>query len=188
MEGAAQYKRHTAIKVSVRDLVGGEFVEEDMRSYVRTEKGDVSRANLVGFVVEQGSSETMSRFLIDDGSGKIDSRSWEGVGNNIAVGDLVMVVGRPRMYQGNRYLAVEFVRKIENKDWLRLRKLELGEPGQETSPIDSMLAMIRKLDAGEGVGIERLHDSAPNADALINRLLSQGDIFEVRPGVVRILE
>ena len=50
--------------------------------------------------------------------------------------------------------------------------------------------MIKKLDEGDGVLIDDVIKSSKIGDAeeIINRLLENGDIFEIKPGKLKILE
>ena len=46
---------------------------------------------------------------------------------------------------------------------------------------------IKQQDRGEGVSVEEIIEKYSDAQAVIERLQLQGDIFEVRPGRVKVL-
>ena len=58
------------------------------------------------------------------------------------------------------------------------------------SDSDIIYDLIKKLDAGNGVQIDEIIEKSNLADAekLINILLENGNIFEVKPGKVKVLE
>ena len=114
-----------------------------------------------------------------------------------------MVIGRVREYANERYITPEIIRAID-KDWLYLRKKECQthqstpeKNSKETAPIESsenavenIIALIREHDQGNGVDIETILEksSVEKAEELIAHLIKQGEIFELRPGVVKVLE
>ena len=157
-------------------------------------------------------------FVIDDGSGKISVRSFEKNFDveKLGIGDTIMIVGRPREFSNERYLLPEIIRNINNRLWVHIRKLELdivnkasygaktaSEPVYERQKaaedeigtphlLDSDLVynLIKKLDAGNGVLIDEVIEKSnlKNSGKLINNLLENGEIFEIKPGRVKVLE
>ncbi len=97
--------------------------------------------------------------------------------------------------------------KIDSK-WAEVRKLELkrdvskapvvGIPAAEDntgnkeivdlSPSNEIVNLIKELDKGEGVSIEEIYSKNKDADKLVNMLLKEGDVFEVKPGKLKVLE
>src|SRR3989344_3598670 len=47
---------------------------------------------------------------------------------------------------------------------------------------------IKALDSGEGAAIDEVIQKSGEAEEIINRLLNRGDIFEIKPGKIKILE
>ncbi|MBU1198449.1 MAG: hypothetical protein KKF46_08695 [Nanoarchaeota archaeon] len=203
----AQIKRETAFMCKVNDLLNGSFVKTEgwNPSYFSTAYGDISRVNLTGVIVskEQGGS-----VVIDDGSGRILLRSFENDAfENINVGDLVLIIGRPRIYNEQKYVLPEIVKKIEQK-WgvyrqlklevlrkkIKVKKVENRIPVKgDTQPVNyfqKILEFIKDLDTGEGAETEEVikRSQAKNAEELIQKLIEEGEIFEVRPGKLKILE
>ena len=143
----------------------------------------------------------MNNLVIDDGSGRISVRSFddEEFGQHINIGEVVLLIGRPREYGTERYFLGEVIKKVDNKDWIRVRELELKyekppEPVEEikekpSNVITSVIELIRELDQGEGADYEEVLNKAENAEAdkAIKNLLEQGEVFEIKPGKLKIL-
>ena len=261
----AEFKRETAIKCHIKDLLDGRFIKREgwEPSYIETKRGNISRVNIIGAIIKK-EGEVL---ILDDGTGQIIIRSFEQ-DNKIAktnVGEIQLIIGRPREFGDEKYIVPEIIKKIENSSWIMYRKLELqDETGpvvenkititEETSEdkpvetekisqdekpesepvktaeqpktqesvevednkiistsetkevlskpvkkieieeakidiVDSVLQKISELDAGVGVKIEDIikHFEKESANATINKLIEQGDIFEVKPGIVKVL-
>jgi RPA family protein len=213
-------KRQVAYKVRVADVVNNRYVKEDgwLPNYVAVGDRKVSRVNLLGVIVSKSSQESdvpSSSFVLDDGSGRVALRFFEG-GASLSVGDIVFVVGRPREFGAERYIVPEIVKRISDNRWVELRRLELAKDRQadiiskaqglpaagpdelsvetedfvdDSSPAARLVGMIRKLDSGEGVDFDALLSRfGSGTEQSVKRLLEQGDIFEVKPGRYKVLE
>ena len=115
-----------------------------------------------------------------------------------------MVIGKVREFSGEKYIVPEILRKIDNPAWMSIRKIELSrnepaaaeikdEPKKviEISDIyNEVCSIIKKLDGGDGVPIDDIikNSSKPEAESIINELLKKENIFEIRPGRVKVLE
>lgn len=155
--------------------------------------------------------------LVDDGSGKISIRSFEENNNfnNVSIGDFVLVIGRPREYFNEKYIVSEILKKIEDPLWVEVRKLELGnkeeiskaeEKTEISKSMDSeeevieeeigddintkILSLIKEIDTGAGADTQELITklNADDTEQIITRLLEQGEVFEIKPGKLKILE
>jgi len=126
-----QQDRQVAFKVRIHDVLSGQYVKRDgwePNVILLGNNKEVSRTNILCTVVSEPNIEQgYHSFSIDDGTGKIDVRWFEDnpMYTNIALGDVILLVGRPRIYNDMRYIIPEIVKKIENNKWLELRKLEL---------------------------------------------------------------
>lgn len=203
----AQIKRETAVICMINDLLRGSFVKTEgwKPSYFSTEIGNVSRINVVGVVV---SKESEGGLIIDDGSGRILLRSFENLAfENFNLSDLVRVIGRPRVYNEEKYILPEIIKKIDQK-WGRYRQVQLALINkkrkkvkkeklvvieEKTPPVNyfqKILSFIKDLDTGSGADIEEVvkRTEAPNADELIKKLIEEGEIFEIKAGKLKILE
>ena len=60
----------------------------------------------------------------------------------------------------------------------------------EESPAQMICDYIRNKDGGNGVDVQEIIEAkvAENCEALVSSLLKNGDIFEIRPGRVKVLE
>ncbi|MBI4439811.1 hypothetical protein HY638_02465 [Candidatus Woesearchaeota archaeon] len=194
-----QFKRHVAHKVSVNQVASAKYVKEEDQwapSYLLISNSKVSRANIMGIVVAvEGNS-----IIIDDGTGRITVRNFDSsFVFGCEVGDSVAVIGRPRDFNGERYIAPEIVSKVDRK-WLEVRKLEIPPAMEETEEIVSevieddpaakICQLIRSLDRGDGVEVERVlsESNIESCEKIISNLLKEGELFEIKPGRVKVLE
>jgi hypothetical protein len=120
-------ERLTAIKAAIAELNSGAYkVKEGSNpSFVETPRGKVSRANVIAAVVDKPAPNSL---LLDDGSATIESRSFDTneLFANVLVGDILLLIGRPREYQGKRYLVAEIAKRLGSPTWLKLRKSRTG--------------------------------------------------------------
>jgi len=207
-------QRTTAFKVPIKILKEGSYVKEEGEfapNYIDSGSKRISRANIIGIVLSIDNSQNIPSFTIDDGSDNISIRGFEptkGI-ENIHIGDIVMIIGRPREYGSERYLLPEIIRKTDQR-WMIVRKRELGgfefnkkkeeqdqaveveivESGEVISKSDQILEYIRKNESGDGVEIEELIKGMKfdNVDKQIEGMLKEGDLFENLPGRIKILE
>ena len=203
-------KRQIAYKARISDILNGSFIkDESSAGHLSFEDVSISRVNIIATAVfkpEQGSN--VSSVVIDDGTGKILLRSFENaaVFSNVDVGDFVLVIGKVREFNGERYVVPEILKKINNAEWVNVRKLELkstiysvksekaenkdlpGETGNGFN--DEIYALIKKLDSGDGALVDDVVKESNNgkAENIIIRLLENGDIFEISPGKLKVLE
>ncbi|MHA1771328.1 MAG: OB-fold nucleic acid binding domain-containing protein [Candidatus Thorarchaeota archaeon] len=120
-------KRMTTIRCEVSDILKGAFDKEDGPRVISPYGVEMRRVALIGFVVGQYSSEGFSSITIDDSSGTIRSKGWGGDAqalNSIAQGSFVLVIGKIREYEGERYIAPEIIRSVDDPNILTLHKLE----------------------------------------------------------------
>lgn len=203
---AKKTERHVSRKLWV-----GEIREGTMQAGTDTEpntlitaRGPANRVNVLGVVV---STEDLpvSTLVVDDSTGTITVRSFDHKLPQ-QVGMLVQIIGRPRQYQGEIYITAEAVAAV-NKGWAAFRKAELGnmqrveesqpEPvavtetpvADEPNKAERIISIIRQLDDGSGAAIEQIVAASKLAEAeqIIEQLLLHGDIFELRPGKVKVL-
>jgi len=218
MEQANIQKRLVAYKIKIDDILNGKYVKQEgwNPNYIISGGKQISRVNVIGIVVSKhvGEGASYNSIIIDDGakiSARIfdDSRFFE----DIEVGDVVMIVGKPREYGQEIYLVPEIVKKIEDKNWIEFRKLELKkqdllkgvkeevteikkdetaaeeiivEDVKETSKIEKVLNLIKSMDLGEGVDYQEIIDKI-NGEKEIQALLQEGEIYEIRPGRLKVL-
>ena len=215
-------KRQVAYKVKIADIINNRYVKEEgwLPNYIAVGNIKVSRVNILGVIVSkdsQDSDKPSQNFILDDGSGRIALRFFDGL-TTFDVGSIVTVVGRPREFGADRYIVPEIIKKIKDSKWVNVRKIELAaetpttnhvDPPVENSSVDSeeisvetenfvdvsdesvdITNIIKELDSGSGVGFDEISVKSKDVDVekVIKRLLEQGDIFEVKPGRYKVLE
>jgi RecG-like helicase len=207
----ASQRRQIAYKVRVVDVLNGEFVRKDgwePNTVVIGDGKEVSRVNLIATVVTQPTQEAnFVSVVLDDGTGKIPARSFDSDSpvNSVEIGTVALVIGRIREYNQERYLVPEIMKKIDNPAWIKMRQLELKgivttkppEPVEEKvevpGPSDKLTdipKLIKELDKGDGADIQEVVNKmdSPSAEEIIADLLRQGEIFEIRPGRLKVLD
>ena len=240
------FDRQTAIKASIAMLLSGKYVvgEGDEPNRLLCGSVEVSRANLLGVVVSKESSDSAgsASLLVDDSTGRLSVRAFgeNREINDTNVGDPVLIIGKPREYGGEGFLAPEIIRKIDNPKWIEVRKHELAlvfqhkkaaggdlplaipgqgmvlpkgkeqvvDAGRESRasppekegkqqeeaalylPQEEILTLIKTLDRGEGADVERIIgcSTQKNSEQIIDTLLKNGDVFELKPGKLKVLE
>lgn len=219
-------QRQTAFKIRISDLLSGKYTSPGgwEPSYISVGGVNVSRANIMGVVVAKQSSEMAGNesIMLDDGSGRISVRSFEQKDfSGIKVGELVMLIGRPKEYGNEVYIVPEIIKALSDRRWVDVRKAEFGITSKKSdyaqtgeketgpiengffedrtktediekeaeSPIEKILSMIKDMDKGDGSDFDSVikNSHVENAEARIKDLLKKGEIFELRPGKLKIL-
>ncbi|MGV8171278.1 MAG: hypothetical protein ACP5OA_01120 [Candidatus Woesearchaeota archaeon] len=205
-------KRQTAYKCTIKTLNDGVFIKKQgwESNYVMTEYGDLSRVNIIAVVV----SKEDNGITIEDGTGQISGRLFEKVEqlNDIIIGDLVLIIGRPREFNNKIYLTIEVVKKI-SPNWINYRKKELLllKKIRETSQVPTVDKKIREPEIVESTGTmnsrERIaktikeldrNDGAPiddvlrlskvsNGEELISEMMMRGEIYESKAGHIKLM-
>ncbi len=221
MEQASSIKRQVAYKVRIKDILEGKYVKENgwTPNYVIVNNSQISRVNIIAVVVskEEGISSSYKTITIDDGSGKINARTFDKqfLFNNIEIGNIVLMIGRPREFGNEKYIVPELIKRIDDRRWIELRKLELKKHDlRNKSPQDiqtvndvkeetindeaeevevndyqKICNIVRTLDKGEGADALEVvaRTNIPNSEKIIEELLKGGELFEVKPGRLKIL-
>lgn len=210
-----QQKRQVARKLWIRDILAGTYIKEEgfkPNHILLKDNSAAARVNIIGAAVSS-SSEGLPTITLDDGSGRISVRAFEPNPqmSAVQVGDVIIVIGRPRQFGGEMYVLPEIVKKVPDLGWIEVRKIELsGSPissvetpaaapqdGVMEEAIDESFGLsetvmnaIRSLDTGIGADTDAVIEQvgARNAEKAIQFLLQNGDIFEVSPGKLKVLE
>jgi RPA family protein len=106
---------------------------ETSTSYLKLiDQTELIRINSVAAVVKREDLGAITIFTIDDGSDNISVRFFEPrkILDNIAVGNVVLIIGRIREYNSERYIAAEIIRSVSSR-WLKYRSLILHSKKQE---------------------------------------------------------
>src|SRR3990167_8511070 len=188
-----QFKRHTAYKLRIGDvLVGKPVMNGEKLSFIELGNKKVNRVNVLGNIVEKYESEEREdgrKFLfltLDDGSGQIklkvfgdDSEKFK----DVYQGQTVVVIGTLRYWNNETYVDPELIKEKDPK-YLMLRKLETEK--------DKILSLVKSSEENGGVELDRLitelREFSPGIiNQEIQKLLEEGIIFEPRPGKIRYL-
>lgn len=208
-------KRQTAFKSYIKDITEGEYIQQEgfNPNYIITkDKKKLSRVNIIGVVISKQEEENYVSFLIEDSTGQISARIFEkeSFKEEVNAGDVVLLIARPREFGGNKYLLAEILRKI-NPEWIKIRNLELKKQEKETPKIieentesvveedileeptkdndaESIIENIRKFDNGEGSDFQEVIKGIKNGERIIEMLMREGDVFEIKPGKLKVLE
>ena len=203
--------RQIAYKTRIKDVLNSKYIKVEgfNPNYLEINGQKISRVNIIGVIVQKSELDNQKNLIIDDGNGVITARTFENnlLLDKIGIGDVVLLIGRPREFSMEKYLLVETIKKIE-PGWVKVRKLELGkdieqeesnekeveieeaeeEKNMGESQKNKILKLIKKIDKGEGVFVEDISSSnVDNLDEIISALLREGDVFEIRPGKLKVL-
>ncbi len=208
-------KRQTAHKSRIADVLNAHYfkTEGSNPNYMNIAGKEIYRVNIVATVIEKAEFTSYINFLIDDGSGRISARAFENTKQaaKIEIGNVVQMIGKPREFSSEKYLLVEAIKNVDHK-WALVRKKEIeifgasngfseiikengvqpeeyGEEAYSSSPSSKIIRIIKELDKGEGVTAEDLASKNINdVDKMVGMLLKDGDIFEIKPGRLKVLE
>ncbi len=154
--------------------------------------------NIIGKVKEYGSM----RYVVCESCKTID-KDWldyrkkelELVGDDFVSAEN-LVVEKPVTEQ-----IIEETKKTEVKEEPKLpekaddeesniaEEETIEDEESDDNPIESLLKTIRKLDEGDGVDVDELVKlKGDDIESLITTLLGEGELFEVKPGRVKVLE
>ncbi|MBI2650430.1 hypothetical protein HYX04_03890 [Candidatus Woesearchaeota archaeon] len=206
LEQKAFQKRQVAYKLRISDILSGNLAREEFSGNIKVGKTNVSRVNVIATMIYKSEGSNYSSAFIDDGTGRIQLRSFENSAyfSNADVGDAVLVIGKIREFNNEKYIVPEIFRKIVNAAWADVRRLELKnsyatEDNEKTSDKNPAVAvdtneeiysLIKKLDKGDGASFDDIikGSSSTDAEKILNSLLENGDIFEIKPGRLKVLE
>jgi len=209
LEQKSFQKRLVAYKVRISDILNRNFAKDELSAgYINLNGVSISRVNIIATVVYKSEGSGYAGVVIDDGTGKISLRSFENSTSfsKIDVGDAVLVVGKIREFDNEKYIVAEILKKMGNAEWVKVRRVDLdnNRPSDDNTKITSKGAveepvdgigeeiykLIKTLDTGEGASIDDVVVSSNNnkAESIIKRLLENGDIFEITPGKLKVLE
>jgi len=209
-----EFTRATARKVTIALVNTSTFIKEqgEEQNYILTNtKEKITRITIVGIIVTKELVGTVTNILLDDGTDKIILRCFEYTKtiDTLHIGDPLLVIGKVREFNDEKYLAPEIIKKIDPL-WLKVWSIERGgknldsikyehqvdikENHIENSqppilPFEKILHLIKKQDKGEGVAIEQViqESTIENTEEIIEKLLEKGDIFQNSPGKVKVL-
>ncbi len=211
MAAESLQKRSTACKVRIKDIVKSEIVKNDNEpSFILINGEKIYRLNVLGTIVEKSAGREMqfANLVIDDGTDRVSVRSFENPAGlfGFNIGEMLLVIGKPRQFGNEIYLLPEIVKKVDDVNWLKVREHELGngkipiengavnfikdDSANETlKPAEKILKLIAEMDKGEGADIDLIAEksSVDNAEHIIQEMVKDGIVYEVMPGRVKVL-
>src|SRR3989344_7464946 len=177
------FNRQPAIKITIKELESSEYFEEQNQNpnYLITNEGKkVYRINLLATIVHKEFLGSMSNLLIDDGTGKIILRFFEENKSvlNLEVGDVILVIGKARRYNQEKYVFPEIVKKT-NPLWLKLRSQELQVKAKIIQEKAALILDKSELKKGEEKDEDNVEEIEENDPLLpyqkISKLISELD-------------
>lgn len=203
-------KRKVAKKLLINDILTATYIKRPgwEPSGILTRQGEISRVNIMGVVVSLNKEENNTSLLLDDGSGNITVRIFDKnlLSEKISLGVLVSVVGKPREWNNSKYIVPEHVKKVKDKQWYDVHQREIKlfrqtnslqlpvenkseEVNVETGPYQKILNTVAILDKGNGAPVEEIISNLKiqDADKIIQTLIEEGEVFEISPGKVKVL-
>ncbi len=131
MEADKKHIRDVALKISINTLLSGKYVQEketEPNYLLTSEEKKIYRLNLMANILSKEIVGSITNLLIDDGTGSIILRSFEKnkTTENLNIGDTILILGKVRIYNQEKYISPEIIKKI-NPLWLKLRALELNK-------------------------------------------------------------
>ena len=97
-------------------------------NYILTDDGRrASRVNIICTVISKDDSPENKSIVVDDGSANIQVRTFEDTDPflGLELGNMIMLVGRPREYGTQRYVIPEIIKKINDPKVIQIRQKEL---------------------------------------------------------------
>lgn len=207
--------RQTAYKVWISQILKGNFVKQEgfAPNYIEVNGKQISRVNILATVVAKflSEDENYGTITLDDGTETIRMKAFgpdvQKI-KNIKIGALVRAIGKVKQYEGEIYISPEVLRKVDDPNWIIVRRLLLGEPPKEEikvevkedvevekveeNPSEKVLNLIKSLDSGEGANINEVIKQSKmdeeDAKNIIIGLLKSGDVFEPIKGKLKVLD
>ena len=195
--------RQVAHHVWVKEILEGRYEEKEgwEPNLLHTGRGPVSRVNIIGTLLLSN-----EQTVLDDGTGQVPVRAFEAIPglSQVEMGMMALIIGRPRMYKDRVFVIPEIIRAIDPV-WAARRKQELGDvrpapvieekvvapqPVVSDNAAEVVVSVIAGLDTGDGADIDVVIEQSglgARAEKIVNQLLLDGDIFEIRPGVIKVL-
>ena len=165
---------------------------------------EIMRANIIGIIVDRSDGD-LPTLMLDDGTERLPLRIFDHIPGlaTAHVGTPVLIVGRPRQFENDRFLVPEFIHPLDTPLWIEHRKRELAlrpittphiplahaAPAEHApKPRQHILEAIRANDAGTGADVDEILSKTNCSSEDLDHLLSTGEIFQVSPGKLKVLE
>ena len=193
--------RYIAYKIYPEEFLNNEIVDNALI----IEGRKVRRVRILGKVEDINVGNVIS-FYVDG----VNVRYFEEKSVYIEEGDIVDVIGRPRVYDGEKYIMAEIIRKRDER-WIKLRDLEIKKtrkyllentesyeedleeeiyaeilnPEVVKDKILTLIENLGEVTYEELAGMVNIPEE--DLEKYLSELKNSGDIFEPRPGVYKVL-
>jgi RPA family protein len=185
MESEKKYLRQIAVKIKIKELVNGKYVQnsdQEPNCLVTQNDKKIFRANVMAIVISKEKIGSITNFLLDDGSGKIVLRSFEENKflDKIDIGETVLVIGKLREYNQEKYFSSEIIKKVDPV-WLKIRNLELGtevtsEILESNNEKNEVVIEDKKIEVSEKLNENENNFEEPIGDDVVE----EEEIFPVK--------
>lgn len=165
--------RQTAFKLRIHEIKNSQYIKDIGEwdpNYIVFNGNRISRINVIATIVMKNKNQdnTYVSITLDDGTESIRIKSWREdtrILENVDIGDIVMVIGRVREFNEEKYITPEIV-KIIPYEWALVRKIEMekmyGElkvnesyrKGIETEDPNSLKVIEERIDNISPIPIE----------------------------------
>ncbi len=208
-------QRQVAYKVPISAILSNQYVEQEgwNPNYLLVNGKQVSRVNLIATVIDKQASSSLVTLVLDDSTGIIQAMLFNDEVKKAAdlnVGDTVLIIGRPRKFNDQKFITIEISRKV-NSLWMRVRKEELQKEFEITAQDNNessnssnqngnkllnrfnekILEIVKETDQGNGADIDEVISSSglkeSEAHEAILELIKLGEIYEPKPNKIKIL-
>ena len=164
------------------------------------------RVNILATLVNKEVNDLGGSITLDDSSATVNIRIWQeqiGKVKEYGLGDIILCIGKVRETEEGREIQAEILKRIEEPLWIKVRQEELnkkyGKPtgrieikqqGQTEIEIRKMiLQAIEELDKEDGADffsiVTKISQDEDVVDKVVQSLLKDGEIFEIKPGKLR---
>src|SRR3989344_4925040 len=116
-----EFQKQVAYKIWISSILGKEVKkEEDNFSvpFIEFDNKKISKVNIIASVVGKfiNDEKNFASVTLDDGSGVIRIKVWKEDTSkleNVNLGDIINVIGRPRVYNEESYIITDLLREGE---------------------------------------------------------------------------
>ncbi|MBS3123917.1 hypothetical protein J4437_04770 [Candidatus Woesearchaeota archaeon] len=130
--------RPAAICLTFKEIIDSELrLPEDEPPFLIYADGKRAyRINTLGTIVNKEKIGNITNFLLDDGSATLVARFFEESKNIEALnpGDIVLIIGKVRLFNEEKYLSPEIVKKVSPL-WMKLRRLGYSKSNEAATKI-----------------------------------------------------
>jgi len=181
-----EIKRMPAVKTRIVDIVNGKYFsaeKEKMKAaFVITSFGQkISRVNLIVTVIDKFVAEdgNYCSLTLDDGTSLIKSKAFKEdtkVLKDYELGDLILLIGKLREYNGEVYINAEATRKIMDANFEVLRRFEiLQELKKKKKMVDEIKNLVNQTSEEE---LKEYAKKKYGIDENILQVIREGSVVE----------